>query len=214
MRINPATWSVYVITDQWVAGGRSLVDLVGAALRGGATAIQLREKSASTRAMVELGHALLVFTRAAGVPLIVNDRIDVALAINADGVHVGQDDMPADLARRLIGPARLLGVSAATVAEARRAERDGADYLGVGDLFGTPSKPDAGPPIGLERLAEVARAARVPVVGIGGIQVDNAAAVIAAGAVGVAVISAVISAADPEAAVRRLHAQVARQSPA
>jgi len=203
-------WSVYVITDRQVAGDRSILEVVRAALRGGATVVQLREKAATTRQMIELGRALHRITQEAGVPLIVNDRVDVALAVEAEGVHVGQDDMPAALARRLIGPDRILGVSAGTVEEAVQAERDGADYLGVGDVYGTPSKPDAGEPIGVEGLAEIARAVSIPVVAIGGIRPDNAAAVIRAGASGVAVISAVVGAPDPEAAARRLREAVER----
>ncbi len=201
MRVD---WSVYVITDRRTAGDRSLLDIVQAAIRGGATVVQLREKEASTRAMIELGQALLEITRAAGIPLIVNDRVDVALAIGAEGVHVGQDDMPAAMARRLIGPDRILGVSARTVEEAIQAQRDGADYLGAGDVFGTPTKPDAGAPIGVEGLARIARAVSIPVVAIGGVTPQNASAAIEAGAVGVAVISAVVGAPDPEAAARRL----------
>jgi thiamine-phosphate pyrophosphorylase len=154
--------------------------------------------------MVELGRALRQITSAAGVPLIVNDRVDVALAVEAEGVHVGQDEMPAHLARQLVGKDAILGVSAETVAQARQAEDDGADYLGVGDVFGTPSKPDAGVPIGLTGLARVAEAVSIPVVGIGGITLQNAAAVIEAGAQGVSVISAVVGAADPETAARQL----------
>jgi thiamine-phosphate pyrophosphorylase len=202
---------VYLITDRRIAGGRPILEIVRAAIAGGATVVQLREKEASTREMIELGRALLAITRAAGVPLIVNDRVDVALAIEADGVHVGQEDMPAALTRRLIGPHRILGVSAATVAEAEQAVRDGADYLGVGDVYGTPSKPDAGPPIGLEGLAAIARAVAIPVVAIGGITPENAAATIDAGAVGVAVISAIVGAPDPAAAARRLRQAVDRQ---
>jgi thiamine-phosphate pyrophosphorylase len=145
------------------------------------------------------------------VPLIVNDRVDVALAIDADGVHVGQDDMPAPLARRLLGAGRILGVSAGTVEEALQAQADGADYLGTGDVYGTPSKADAGAPIGVAGLAAVARAVAIPVVAIGGIQVGNAAAAIRAGASGVAVISAVVGAPDPEAAARALRGIVERQ---
>ncbi|HEY63187.1 MAG TPA: thiamine phosphate synthase [Caldilineae bacterium] len=197
-------WTLYVITDRRVAGERSILDVVRAAIAGGASVIQLREKEATTREMIELGQALHEITRAAGIPLIVNDRVDVALAIDAEGVHVGQDDMPAAIARRLIGPDRILGVSARTVEEAVQAERDGADYLGVGDIYGTPTKPDAGEPIGVAGVAAITRAVSIPVVGIGGITPANAAAVIEAGAVGVAVISAVVGAADPEAAARQL----------
>jgi hydroxyethylthiazole kinase/thiamine-phosphate diphosphorylase len=203
--MNHVDGSVYVITDRRAAGERSLLDVVRAAVRGGATVVQLRDKDASTRDMIQLGQALLAITRPAGVPLIVNDRVDVALAIGAEGVHVGQDDMPAATARALIGPDCILGVSATTVEEARQAERDGADYIGAGDVHGTPSKPDAGPPIGLAGLAQIADAVSRPVVAIGGITLENAAATLQAGAVGLAVISAVVGAGDPEAAARRLH---------
>jgi thiamine-phosphate pyrophosphorylase len=201
-------YSVYVITDRRAAGERSLLEVVQAAIKGGATVIQLREKEAGTREMLRLGRALKDLTRASDLPLIVNDRLDVALALDAEGVHVGQDDMPAEVVRRLIGPDKILGVSAETVAQAREAEAAGADYLGVGDIFGTPSKPDAGAPIGLARFAEIVRSVSIPVVGIGGVTLENAAAVIEAGAAGVAVISAVMGAADPEAAARRLRETV------
>lgn len=199
-----ANWSLYVLTDRRAVGDRSLVDVIRAAIQGGATAVQLRDKDASTRALIELGRALLAITRPAGVPLIVNDRVDVALAIDADGVHVGQDDMPAVLARRLLGPERILGVSAGTVEEALQAQADGADYVGTGDVYGTPTKADAGIPIGIDGLAEVVRAVSIPVVAIGGIKAENAAAALAAGASGVAVISAILGASDPEAAARQL----------
>jgi thiamine-phosphate pyrophosphorylase len=204
MNAKKVDWSVYVITGRRIAGDRSILDVVRAAIRGGASVVQLREKTAATREIVELGQALREITRPAGIPLIVNDRLDIALAIGAEGVHVGHDDMPVGLARRLIGPDRLLGASPETVSEARQMERDGADYLGVGDVYGTPSKSDAGPPIGVDGLTEVIRAVSIPVVAIGGITLENAGAVIQAGAAGVAVISAVVSAPDPEAAARRL----------
>jgi thiamine-phosphate pyrophosphorylase len=169
--------------------------------------------------MIARGRALRDVTRAAGVPLIVNDNLDVALAIDAEGLHVGQSDLSADMARRLLGPQRILGVSAATVEKATLAERAGADYLGVGDIYGTPSKPDAGPPIGLARITEIARAVSIPIIGIGGITEANAAAVIDAGADGVAVIAAIVGAPDPEAAARSLrttisHAQLKRRDAA
>lgn len=202
-------WSLYVITARAVAGDRALVDVIQAAIGGGATVVQLREKSTSTREMIELGRALHAATQAAGVPLIVNDRVDVALAIEAEGVHVGVDDMPVPLARRLLGPGRLLGYSPNTLEGARQGQREGADYLGIGDLFGTPTKPDAGVPIGLEGLAAVVDAVSIPVVAIGGITAENAAAAVRAGAAGVAVISAVAGAEDPGAAARRLRRAVA-----
>jgi thiamine-phosphate pyrophosphorylase len=204
MNAKKVDWSVYVITDRRVAGDRSILDVVRAAIRGRASVVQLREKTATTREMVELGQALHAITRQAGIPLIINDRLDVALAIAAEGVHVGHDDMPVSLARRLIGPDLLLGASPETVGEARQMEHEGADYLGVGDVYGTPSKSDAGIPIGVDGLTEVIRAVSIPVVAIGGITWENAGAVIQAGAAGVAVISAIVGAPDPEAAARRL----------
>ena len=198
-------WSLYLVTDRLMARGRDIVDIVNAAIQGGVTVVQMREKKATTNEMIELGRALLEVTQAAGVPLIINDRIDVALAINADGVHVGPpDDMPAFLARRIIGPNRILGVSAESPEIARQAARDGADYIGVGDVYGTGSKKDAGEPIGLNGLKSVIKASRLPVVGIGGIHHSNAARVIEAGADGVALISAIVGSENPEKAAREL----------
>ena len=200
--------SLYVITDAALSRGRSHVDVVRAAIAGGATAVQLRDKTASTRELIQLGRALRALTGEAGVALIVNDRADVVLAVDADGVHVGQDDLPALDARRIVCAGKIVGVSAATIAEAQQAERDGADYIGVGSVYATGSKPDAGAPIGPAGLAPVARAVSIPAVAIGGINAENAAACIAAGAVGVAVISAVVSAGDVTQAARVLRAAI------
>lgn len=202
-------WSLYVITESGTAAD-STVEAVGAAISGGATAVQLREKSVNTRSVLEVGQALRKLTREARVPLIVNDRVDIALAIEAEGVHVGQDDMPAEVARRLVGADRIVGVSAGTLEEAVQAERDGADYLGVGDVFGTGSKPDAGKPIGLEGLARIAGAVSIPVVAIGGITTNNATSAIEVGAVGVATISAIFGSPEPEVAAGRLRERIAR----
>ena len=202
-------WSLYLITDRRIAGERSVVDIVQAAVRGGATIVQLREKKATTHEMIELGRRLHAVTKKAGIPLIVNDRLDVALAVNAEGVHVGPpDDMPAGIARQLLGPDRILGVSAESPDIARQAAKDGADYIGVGDVYGTASKPDAGPPIGLNGLKAVVDSSPIPVVGIGGIDHGNAGAVIEAGASGVALISAIFGAKDPEAAARDLRKRI------
>jgi thiamine-phosphate pyrophosphorylase len=154
--------------------------------------------------MIEEALELRDLCRAQGVPLIINDRVDVALAVDADGVHVGQDDMPAAFARRLIGPGKILGVSAENVKEAHAAMAEGADYLGVGAVFATGSKADAGEPIGLQGVMQVARASTIPIVGIAGINAKNAGSVIRAGAAGIAVISAVVSADDVESAARDL----------
>ncbi|HZG42127.1 MAG TPA: thiamine phosphate synthase [Longimicrobium sp.] len=192
-----------VVTDA-DCGGRDLVDVVRAALRGGAPAIQLRMKDGAARDMVEMAQALLAETRPAGALLFVNDRVDVAVIAGADGAHVGQDDLPVGAARRVSPPGFLLGVSAESVELALQAEAEGADYVGVGPVYATGSKADAGEPIGLGRIAEVAAAVKIPVVGIGGIAVGNARAVVESGAAGVAVISAVMRADDPESATREL----------
>jgi thiamine-phosphate pyrophosphorylase len=192
-----------VVTDA-DCGGRDLVDVVRAALRGGAPAIQLRMKDGAARDMVEMAQALLAETRLAGALLFVNDRVDVAVIAGADGAHVGQDDLPVSAARRVSAPGFLLGVSAESVELALQAEVEGADYVGVGPVYVTGSKADAGEPIGLGRIAEVAAAVKIPVVGIGGIAVGNARAVVESGAAGVAVISAVMRADDPESATREL----------
>jgi len=197
-------WTLYVITDAKLSRGRSHLEVAQAAIEGGASIIQFREKEMTTRELVETARRLKELTSQASVPFIVNDRLDVALAVEADGVHVGQDDMPAALARQLIGPHKILGVSASTVEEALQAEREGADYVSASPVFTTPTKPDAPPPTGLEGLRAIVEAVDLPVVAIGGINAENVARVIEAGAQGVAVISAVVSAPDIAAAARRL----------
>jgi thiamine-phosphate pyrophosphorylase len=203
-----ADWRVYVITDSHRSRGRSHREIAEAAVRGGATALQLRMKEEPARVMVETAREIAALCRAAGVTFIVNDRVDVALAAGADGVHVGQDDLPARDARALLGEDLLLGVSAATEDEAVAAWRSGADYLGVGAVYATATKADAGAPVGLERIHAICRAVPIPVVGIGGITVESAAEVIRAGAAGVAVVTAVTLAEDVAAATRRLRERV------
>jgi thiamine-phosphate pyrophosphorylase len=200
--------TLYVITDRRLASGRSHEEVAREAIAGGATVIQLRDKEASTKELVEIGRRLRRLTAERGVTFIVNDRVDVALAVDADGVHLGQEDMPAALARQLMGPAKVIGVSAGTVEEAKRAEKEGANYLGVGPVYATVTKPDAGEPIGVEGLAEILRAVSIPVVAIGGINEGNVEEVVATGADGVAVVSAVVGAQDIEAAARRLHRKI------
>lgn len=193
-----------VVTDPDCGAGRSVLDVVRAALRGGAPAIQLRGKEMPAREMVELARALGRETHRAGALLFVNDRVDVALVSGADGAHVGQDDLPVAAARAIVPPGFLLGVSSETAELARAAQRDGADYVGTGPVFATGSKADAGDAVGAARIAEVASAITIPVIGIGGIDAANTPEVVRAGAAGVAVISAVLRAPDPEAATRDL----------
>ncbi|MGB9662452.1 MAG: thiamine phosphate synthase [Moorellaceae bacterium] len=201
-------YDLYVVTSSELSRGRSTVEVVRQALAGGATVIQLREKNWPARDLVELGRELRRLTREAGAGFIVNDRLDVALAVDADGVHLGQEDLPARIARRLLGEGKVLGVSVGTVAEALEAVAAGADYLGVGPIFATGSKADAGEPVGVELIKVIRERVTVPLVAIGGINRHNAAGVIAAGADGIAVISAVVSADDVCAAAAELLAVV------
>jgi len=204
--------ALHVLTDREWSRGRDLLSVAAAALDGGATVIQLRDKSASTRLLIEEGLALRALTRERGALLIVNDRVDVALAVEADGAHVGQDDMPAGLARRLLGPKRILGVSVANIEEADEAVAGGADYLGVGPIFPSPGKADAGPATGVHLLTELAKRYTIPLIAIGGITAENAVEVMRAGAAGVAVITAVVYAEDITAASRLLRSAVERGS--
>jgi thiamine-phosphate pyrophosphorylase len=199
-----ARLALHVLTDREWSRGRDMLTVAAAAIDGGATVIQLRDKTASTRLLVEEGLALRKLTRERGVLLIVNDRIDVALAIDADGAHVGQDDMPAHLARQLLGPERILGISASDLAEAEIALSAHADYLGVGPIYPTLGKVDAGPATGLTLISELARRTETPLVAIGGVTAENAGEIIAAGATGIAVIRAVVNAEDVTAATRAL----------
>jgi len=200
--------ALHVLTDREWSRGRDMLSVASAALDGGATVIQLRDKIASTRVLIEEGLALRALTRERGALLIVNDRVDVALAVEADGAHVGQDDMPAGLARQLLGADRILGVSAANMEEAEEAVAGGADYLGVGPIFPSLGKADAGPATGGELLTELARRYTTPLVAIGGITAENATEVVRAGACGVAVITAVVYAEDITAASRQLRLAV------
>ena len=202
---------VYLVTDRDLALGRSLGKVVAAAVRGGVSAVQVREKDLSTRAFLDEVRGLKALLSESGVPLFVNDRVDVALAAAAEGVHVGQDDMPAAVARRLIGPDVLLGVSVTTPSEARQALADGADYVSVSPVFLTPTKPDADQAVGLDGVRLIRGAvSAAPMLAIGGIDPGNAASVVQAGADGVSVVSAIMSAPDPEAAARSLAVEVAR----
>lgn len=201
-------YALYVLTDAQLSRGRSHREVIAAAIRGGTTIVQYREKNASTRLMIDEALELRDLCRAHGVPFIVNDRVDIALAVDADGVHVGQEDMPASLARKLIGHNKILGVSAENVEQARAAIADGADYVGAGAIFATATKADANKPIEIPGLLKIARACTIPIVGIGGINASNAASVIRAGAVGVAVVSAMVGADDVERAARELRDMV------
>jgi thiamine-phosphate pyrophosphorylase len=193
------------ITDDLRDGAAGLVARARSAVRGGATMVQLRLKDADARSLVEVARAL-VLALPPGVPLVVNDRLDVALASGAAGVHVGPDDIPAAALRRLVTPDFIIGASVGSDTEIVLAR--GADYVGVGPVYDTATKPDAGRAIGTAAFARLARACRVPAIAIGGIDASNAAAAMLAGATGVAVIRAVFGARDPEAAARAIRASI------
>jgi len=203
MTMNSA---LYVILDRTAAAGRDLVEILEAVIAGGARMVQLREKTWPSGQLLPLAERLRARCRRAGVTFVMNDRVDLAVVLEADGVHLGQDDLPPRLARPLLRPGMILGVSTHSVEQARRAQADGADYVAVGAMFPTQTKPDfelVGPALVRAARPEVS----VPLVGIGGITPQNAREVIRAGANGVAVISAVCAAADPAAATRDfLHA--------
>ncbi|MDR1565763.1 MAG: thiamine phosphate synthase [Treponema sp.] len=202
--LNPGSLSLYLCTDRKLLFGRPLPEAVEAAIEGGVTMVQLREKDASGREFFDIAREILALTRSKGIPLIINDRLDIALAAGACGVHFGQSDLPCLEARRLAGKDFIIGVSAHTPEEALAAQRDGADYIGAGAVFPTGSKADVSAVIGIEGIRAVAGAVKIPVVGIGGINPGNAAFVTAAGAAGVAVISAILSQPDIRAAALAL----------
>jgi thiamine-phosphate diphosphorylase len=196
--------SLYLITDRDLSRGRATPDVVKAALAGGVDVVQLRDKTVETALMVEDGLWVHELTVQAGKPLIVNDRIDVALAIEAEGAHVGQTDIPAAMARALLAAPRILGVSTSETDMARRAYVDRADYIGFGPLYHTSTKQTVASPRGLEMLPQVLEAVPIPVIVLGGISLDNIEDVVAAGADHVAVCSCIVAADDVQRAAATL----------
>ena len=201
-------YSLYLVTDRALSLGRSTVEVVRAAIRGGVSCVQLREKGCSTREFMDEARLLKALLAGTGVPLFINDRLDVALAVGADGVHLGQNDMHIADARRLVGNRMIIGISAESVADAIRAEAEGADYIGASPVFTTPTKTDTAPPLGLDGLRAIRRAVQLPLVAIGGINADNAAQVLRAGADGLAVVSAIVSAPCPRTAAAGLRQRI------
>lgn len=202
-----------VITDRAAARGLDHAAIAERALRGGATMIQLRDKALGGRDLLAAARAIQALCRAHGAMCIVNDRVDVALAAESDGAHVGQTDLPAPEARALLR-GRILGVSAHTLEEAVAAEAAGADYIGVGAIYATTSKANARAPLGPDAIARFRQAVRIPIIAIGGLAPENVAPVIRAGADGVAVIAAVVGAPDITEAARDLGARIAAARPA
>ena len=195
---------LYLVTDRGLCGEKPIEDVVLQALEGGAVCVQLREKDVSTRLFVEEARAIKEITARFGVPLIINDRIDVALACGADGVHIGQDDMPYADARRLMGPRAIIGLSVETWDDVVNAEALDVSYLGVSPIFPTPTKTDTKGSWGIEGLARIKAYSRHPLVAIGGLNAANAREAVMAGADCVAVVSAVCAAPDPLKASREI----------
>ncbi|MCC6946705.1 MAG: thiamine phosphate synthase [Bradyrhizobiaceae bacterium] len=205
--------SLYVLVDPAQAGGRSLAEIAAAAVRGGATLIQLRNKTGTTREFVEEARAIKAALAGTGVPLLVNDRVDVALAASAHGVHLGRDDLDPREARRLLGPKAIIGATVRSEADVATLAPGAIDYVCIGGVFATKSKDNPDPPVGLGGFSRLAglvrgRAGGLPVGAIAGIDENNAADVIRAGADGIAVVSAVIAARNPEAEARKLRGTV------
>ncbi|HEY3284028.1 MAG TPA: thiamine phosphate synthase [Armatimonadota bacterium] len=195
---------VYVITGAGLWPGRGHADLARAAVEAEASLLQLRQKEGSTAELLRIAEELRQITLGTPTRFIVNDRVDIALAVGADGVHLGDEDLPVHHARRLMGPSAIIGASVATEQEVREAETDGASYLGVGPIYATGTKSDAGDEVGLEQIRRFRAITRLPIVAIGGITASRAAEVGAAGANGIAVISAVAAAESPLRAILEL----------
>lgn len=202
--MKPIDWRLCLVADMEAAGTRDLVSIIEDAIRAGATLIQLRGKNCETRELLDLAFRISDVLKAQKVPLFINDRVDVALACGADGVHLGQQDMPLVHARKLLGRDRSIGISVNTVAEAQAAEKDGADYIGVGPVYFTSSKDKIPAILGLKGLRMIREKVQIPILAIGGITSQNAKAVISAGADGIAVISAIMSEDDVREATKSL----------
>jgi len=196
---------LYLVTDRQLCGARSLEDVVFQALQGGVACVQLREKDVSTRFFVKEAQKIKTLTAQFGTPLIINDRLDVALAIEADGVHIGQDDMPYETARKLMGPKAIIGLSVETWDDVVTAQKLDVDYLGVSPIFETPTKSDTKGSWGLEGLARIKAYSRHPLVAIGSLNATNAEDAVMAGADCIAVVSAICAAPDPLQASRQLN---------
>jgi thiamine-phosphate pyrophosphorylase len=200
--------SLYLVLDPDLCAGTGMVETTRAAVAGGATIVQLRDKDADTASRIATGRALKMVLQGTGAKLIVNDDVEAAIAIGADGIHIGQEDMDARTARNLIGPDMILGLSVETLALAEAVDPMLVDYVGIGPVFATPTKPDHKQPIGFDGLARLVAVSPVPSVAIGGLKAEHTTAVLAAGAQGLAVVSAICGAADPEAATLRIAEEI------
>ena len=214
MGLNRRDLRLYLVTDPGLCPGPALRDTVLAAVRGGVSFVQLRDKEASTAQRVEAARALKDALSGTGVPLVINDDIDAAIEADVDGLHIGQDDLNPAKARARLGPEKILGLSCESVEQVKAADSALVDYLGLGTVFPTATQPDHKDALGLSGMAALARAAQLPSVAIGGLKAAHAAAVIAAGCDGVAVVSAICGQADPEAAAREISQAITAQQEA
>ncbi len=196
--------SLYLVTNSPLSLGRPLMEVVEQAVAGGVTMVQLREKDASTREFFNLAMQLKGLLKPHNIPLIINDRLDIALACDADGLHIGQSDMPYDVARRLLGKDKIIGLSVESVQDAIDANNLDVDYIGISPVFGTQTKTDTAMALGIDGVREITRICKHPAVGIGGLNATNAAEIIRAGADGISVVSAIMSAESPKDAAYQL----------
>jgi len=201
-------YDLYIITDQRISHGKSHLEVAEAALTGGATVIQFRDKEMKDSETIVVCREIYKLTKTKGVSFIVNDRVEIAKAVDVDGVHLGQEDMSFGSARKILGKEKIIGISVETVEQALKAVEGGADYLGIGPIYPTATKPDAGKALGIARLKEIRESVNIPIVAIGGINENNLEEVLRAGADGVAVISAVVSAPDITEACRKLKTRI------
>lgn len=202
--MNRETLRLYLVTDRSLSLGRTLEEIVTEAVAGGVTIVQLREKEAQTGEFIQLAQRLMEILKPYDVPLIINDRIDVALAVDADGVHIGQSDMPYETARKLLGPDKIIGLSVENLEDVLKANESDVDYIGISPVFATPTKTDTAKPFGIIGLKDAVRLSVHPTVAIGGMNRNTAAEVMKTGCDGIAVVSAISSAESPSAAAAEL----------
>lgn len=205
---NSINLDLYLVTDRDLSMGRSLDWVVEKAVKGGVTIVQLREKDLETRDFIEEAQRIQKILKPYNIPLLINDRVDVALAIGADGVHLGQSDMPYHMARKILGNEAIIGLSVESIEQAKEANLYDVDYIAISPVFTTPTKEELTQELGIEGIKEITRLSKHPAVGIGSIKTHNAQDIIQAGADGVAVVSGICSADDPEKAASELREKV------
>jgi len=201
-------YSLYLVTDRDLSLGRDIVEVVGRAAAGGVTVVQLREKEATTREFLTIGEKIIELLKEKKIPLIINDRIDIALALDAEGVHLGNNDMPIEIARKILGDKKIIGLSAECVEDAIEADKKGADYIGVSPVYTTPTKPELETGLGIKGLREIRKVTKVPLVAIGGMKAANCREIIENGADGIAVVSGICSAPDPGEASKEIMSEI------